>query len=122
MAKRIYQVVDRDGAIALGLNPTSEYHNFALVATVENKLDSFVAWFYKDTYAKVEAEKRNGAFEGVQNHFAKTMTKLDADDASDVPTEEAPKKKRGRKPKNANTVPSEDVLDDAIPLDDAGNL
>jgi hypothetical protein len=55
--------------------------------------------------------------EGVQTHFAKTMTKLDDEDAKDVPTDETPKKKRGRKPKNASAVPSEDALDDAIPLD-----
>ena len=118
MAKRTYQVVDSDTARTLGLNPTHDtYHKFALVATVENKLDTFVCWGYKSETLQVEADKRNGAFEGVQTHFAKTMTKLDADDASDVPTDEAPKKKRGRKPKNANAVPSEDALDDAIPLD-----
>jgi hypothetical protein len=118
MAKRTYQVVDIDTARTLGLNPTHDtYHRFALVATVENKLDTFVCWGYKSETLQVEADKRNGAMEGVQTHFAKTMTKLDDEDAKDVPTDETPKKKRGRKPKNASAVPSEDALDDAIPLD-----
>jgi hypothetical protein len=122
MAKRTYQVVDVDGAKALGLNPTHDtYHKFALVATIENTLDTFVCWGYKRETLQVEADKRNGAMEGVQTHFAKTMTKLDDEDAKDVPTDEAPKK-RGRKPKNANAVPSEDALDDAIPLDAVGDL
>lgn len=122
MAKRTYQVVDVDGAKALGLNPTHDtYHRFALVATVDNTLDTFVCWGYKSETLQVEADKRNGDMNAIQLHMAKTMTKLDAEDASNVPTDEDAPKKRGRKPK-AKTVPSEDALDNAIPLDAVGDL
>jgi len=122
MGKRTYKVVDADTASTLGLKPSSDFHKFALVATIDEKLDTFVAWGYKSENLQVEADKRNGAFEGLATAMSKTMTKLDkldADAAKDA--EPTDKPKRGRKPK-AKVVPSEDALDGAIPLDDAGNL
>jgi hypothetical protein len=118
MAKRSYKVVDSDTARTLGLNPSSEYHKFALVATIDEKLDTFVAWGYNGANLQVEADKRNGAFDGLVTAMSKTMTKLDKldADAAKVETDGTEKPKRGRKP-NAKVVPSEDALDDAIPLD-----
>lgn len=127
MGKRTYKVVDVDGAKALGLNPSSDFHRFALVATVDDccgsgcveSLDTFVAWGYKRETLQPEADKRNGDFDALGKAMAKTMTKLDkldADAAKEAATDNPDKPKRGRKPK-AKVVPSEDALDGAIPLD-----
>ncbi len=123
MGKRTYKVVDGETASTLGLNPSSDFHKFALVATIDEKLDTFVAWGYKSENLQVEADKRNGAFEGLATAMSKTMTKLDKldADAAKVEADATDKPKRGRKPK-AKVVPSEDALDGAIPLDDAENL
>jgi len=123
MGKRTYRVVDADTASTLGLKPSSDFHKFALVATIDEKLDTFVAWGYKSENLQVEADKRNGAFDGLATAMSKTMTKLDKldADAAKVEADATDKPKRGRKPK-AKVVPSEDAFDGAIPLDDAGNL
>ena len=118
MGKRTYKVVDVDTARTLGLNPSSDFHRFALVATVDDTLDTFVAWGYKRETLQPEADKRNGDFDALGKAMAKTMTKLDkldADAAKEAATD-TDKPKRGRKPK-AKVVPSEDALDGAIPLD-----
>lgn len=119
MGKRTYKVVDVDTARTLGLNPSSDFHRFALVATVDDTLDTFVAWGYKSETLQPEADKRNGDFDALGKAMSKTMTKLDkldADAAKEAATDNPDKPKRGRKPK-AKVVPSEDALDGAIPLD-----
>lgn len=59
--KRIYKVVDADGAKSLGANVFSEnpYNRFALVAVRGNKLDNVVAWGYNRESLDKKAEERN---------------------------------------------------------------